>query len=594
MNGPVNPNPRNVGRTWRFDTLAGRFDSDQRSGNRPRIEYFLRLVPVGERERLLRELIGIELKHRVRSGERPTPAEYRDRFPKHFPVIDAAFREAHPITEPAIVDETAVPVTCTSPGCGYFDKSARPSLVASRKCPDCGGTLRIVSGHLGDDAQTPLDVPQSDIEAPPPPSLGRFLVKERLGAGGFGVVFRAFDPLLEREVAIKLPRSAPVPGTGDVGRCVREARAAARLRHPNIVPIHDAGPIGDSFYIAFAYVESTSLAFRIKQGPVDPREAARITLALAEALDYAHRSEIVHCDIKPQNVLIMADGTPLITDFGLARPLATDETPTQVSVVEGTPAYMAPEQVAGFRGTAKSDQYSLGVLLYELLTGRKPFPGYGQAIVTQILSGEPIAPRTHDPAIPRELEAICQKAMKKESARRYASCQAMADDLARYLKGEAILARPSGWLEAIDRWARKPQRIRDAGVFAMLIAAFFVLHSCLGVVNVFLGTVPTVRPKEALFWLTVVTLGHLPVGYIGWRVLSGSKRAIVLGILVSVWGCAFTVANISYGFFDAGGLLSSLQEIRVLNMIFLLISLANLVLMPTALYARRHWREDHC
>lgn len=302
--------------------------------------------------------------------------------------------------------------------------------------------------------------------------LGRFEVHGRVGGGGFGIVYRAFDPQLEREVALKVPRPGTLDSPDSVGRFLREAKAAAQLRHPHIVPIYDAGcEDGDLHYIASAFVHGQTLSAAVSAGPLLPGLAAQIVRDLSEALDYAHEQGVVHRDVKPSNVLLDEHDRPHLMDFGLARVDVGAEKLTRDGTVMGTPAYMSPEQANGKNDEVgpASDQYSLGALFYELLTGRAPFSGPPHLVLLQVVTQPPKSPRSINPEIPRDLETVCLKAMSREIGGRYASCADLTEDLNRWLRNEPVSARPAGLAERAMRWARRNPAI------AGLTAATFLL-----------------------------------------------------------------------------------------------------------------------
>ena len=293
-----------------------------------------------------------------------------------------------------------------------------------------------------------------------PSQFGRFQVRGLLGKGSWATVYRAFDPVLEREVALKVPSPGASHGARALARFGNEARALARLRHRGIVAVFEAGRFGELPYLATDYIEGRTLRDLLEDGPPRFARAAEMVADLAEALAHVHKREIVHRDVKPANVLVGTAGMVLLTDFGLACRVG-EATLQPAGVLVGTPAYVAPEQASGAGRAAlpASDQYSLGIVLYELLCGRPPFLGPPALVLYEASRDDPIPPRELCPEVPRSLERICLKAMARRPAERYASCQALADELRRWLvhggRAEARGLAVAGSLERTMGWLRR-------------------------------------------------------------------------------------------------------------------------------------------
>lgn len=308
-----------------------------------------------------------------------------------------------------------------------------------------------------------VEAAELQLASPLPPgspvsSFGSYQLIEIIGEGGMGVVYKARQRTLDRIVALKMMRSGSLASESEVKRFRSEAQAVARLQHPNVVAIHEVGEQDGQFFFSMDYIEGKNLAEVIRRTPLSPERAARYVKTIAEATHYAHERGILHRDLKPANVLIDASDQPRITDFGLAKHIETDSDLTVSGAVMGTPSYMPPEQAAGRRkeiGLA-SDVYSLGAILYDLLTGRPPFRADTPVdTLRQVLDTEPAPPRLLNAKVPRDLETICLKCLAKEPGQRYSSAQELADDLGRFLRREPIQARPVGRLGRLGRWCRR-------------------------------------------------------------------------------------------------------------------------------------------
>jgi tRNA A-37 threonylcarbamoyl transferase component Bud32 len=330
---------------------------------------------------------------------------------------------------------------------------------ATRQTGSTSGTLRSLGENRNVAALTVGALPGYDI-------LGE------LGRGGMGVVYKARQHTLNRTVALKMILAGSHAGPAAMARFLKEAELIARLKHPNVVQVYEYGSHAGMAYFSLEYLEGGSLAARIDGEPQPPVEAARTVRTLARAVHAAHDNGIVHRDLKPGNVLLAADGTPKISDFGLAK--QGDSAMTATGEVMGTPSYMAPEQAAGKArevGPA-ADVYALGAILYDLLTGRPPFKGASVWDTIQMVTdAEPVPPSRLQPKVPRDLEVVCLKCLQKEPGKRYGSAAALADDLDRFLEGEPIVARPVSRPERLWRWCqRKP-------LVATLMAALVLVVS---------------------------------------------------------------------------------------------------------------------
>ena len=311
--------------------------------------------------------------------------------------------------------------------------------------------------------------------------FGNYELLEEIALGGMGVVWKARQTSLNRVVALKMIRGGILAEPEDVRRFLAEAEAAANLQHPNIVAIHEVGEHDGQHYFSMDFVDGKNLSDFCDGRPLPANQAAELIATVADAVQFAHQRGILHRDLKPQNVMIDADGTPHLTDFGLAKRMDGASSITQTGAVLGSPSYMAPEQAQGRadRIAPHTDVYALGAMLYELLTGRAPFRGDSPAeTMMRVINDEPAAPSKRHADVPHDLETICLKCLEKEPSRRYATARDFAEDVRRFLRHEPILARPASALRKAESWLRRhPALLAGAAtllVFGLLCAVFYL------------------------------------------------------------------------------------------------------------------------
>ncbi len=347
--------------------------------------------------------------------------------------------------------------------------SPNPSSAADR-----GGTIAYsLHSDASEDTERTLP-PGAERPENIRPKVAGYEILDVLGEGGMGIVFKARHVRLDRFVALKMIRSGAGARSHDLARFEAEALAVAAIEHPNIIQIFEIGEHGGMPYCSLEYLPGGSLAKLIGGKPQPADLAARIVATLAAAMEVAHKRGIIHRDLKPANVLLAQDGTLKITDFGLVKRLETDSSHTRTGSILGTPSYMSPEQARGEThqiGPA-ADQYALGAILYELLTGRPPFQGTSVLdTLDQVRKKEPVPPSQLQSKVPRDLETICLKCLEKDPARRYADVSALSDDLRRYRDGKPIVARPISHPERLWRWCMRNQAVAASSALAATILA---------------------------------------------------------------------------------------------------------------------------
>jgi serine/threonine-protein kinase len=416
---------RDLDRTEHLDSVSARFELAWKEalhgGPPPSIDTYLDDIPEEERGTLRERLTALEEEYRRRAD-------------------DAAAQSA----------------TLT-----WHDPAARAPA-----------TLPAPAGLTNDTPATTDGQGATAMPAPVWPHVPGYEIDGELGRGGMGVVYKARQTDLRRPVALKMILAGAHASAGQLERFRAEARAEARLQHPNIVQVYEIGEHDGLPYFSQEFVDGGNLGQKTERQPQPPRDAARLVETLARAVHYAHERGVIHRDLKPANVLLTADGTPKVADFGLAKCLDDEAGATRTGSVLGTPSYMAPEQALGRpREVGRAtDVYALGAILYELLVGRPPFLGATMLdTVEQVRTEEPLAPTRLQPRLPRDLETICLKCLQKDARKRYAGADELADDLGRFLAGEPIKARPVGQAERLWRWCRRNPRLAGLSAAVALL-----------------------------------------------------------------------------------------------------------------------------
>lgn len=471
------------------DAICDNFETSWKNGNRPAIsEYVARAAPESQ-ELLLKELVRLDLEYQLKANSEFSISRYLNAF-----------------------------------GMARSDVSDMDTTLDDRHCQDTQ-TFSVRAGT----------------------EIGRFRIERVLGCGGFGVVYLAHDPLLKRNVALKIPRDL-LTKVARV-RFLREAEAIASLDHPSIVSVFEAGETEDFCFIATAFCDGPTLSKWMKEQDCIPvSTAVRIMKCLADAMQHAHGRGVIHRDLKPSNVMLVAneqtDGVfpfdLFVTDFGLAKLLEQKLEDTNSSVVLGTPAYMAPEQIGGPENPSAphlADIYALGVILYELLTGQRPFEATSVVGVMDAVRTTPAPDPTQIRSeLSRDIVTICMTCLEKRAEDRYANCTELWDDLTRVENGDPISARRPNIRERSRRVLAKPARSREAGILTFLLGAIVPVWVTMAITLIaYLDLIPEIRgiliPQAAMLSFILMA----PLAWTGYRTWQGSVKWARIGLVFAIF-----------------------------------------------------------
>ena len=503
-----------------YDESLYRFEAAWLRGQSPEISDFL-ADDFPERDLLLRELVFIDAEHRSVADSQLSFDYYLQRFPEldkdtiaglklitqGEPSRSANISSLDGLTDrfPTFQEEFPKSASC---------QQLRPMRLRIN-CPHCESPIVVVVSSNENDGHCSVCGSSFELESQSErswstkqlPKLGKFQLLNVVGRGAFGTVYQARDTDLDRIVAVKIPRSGRFAGPEDEDRFMREARSLAQLNHPGIVPVYEVGHADELPYIVAEFIEGVTLNELLRYRRLEFVESSDIVASIAEALSHAHERGVIHRDLKPGNILLerwggvareesvsglrvsqldsrrndtlRTCGRARLMDFGLARRSSDEARVTVEGQLLGTPAYMSPEQARGDVGKidVRSDVYSLGVMLFEMLTGELPFRGTSRMVIEQVIHNDPSSPRKLVNNLPRDLETICMTCMQKDPAKRYQTASQLADELHRFLSGQPILARRISSFDRALRWCQRNPVVSS-------LASLLILSLVIGLLGV--------------------------------------------------------------------------------------------------------------